>query len=286
MARAPKATQASEDAQTTALTNYDEELARMAQAAAGMEASAGGGTFFSLRGGILSLNEQAIPGNQMAVVVLDHNLLNVYYGDKYDPDSPQPPTCYAIGTDEATMGPHKDVVARNQGQNETCAGCPMNAWASADTGRGKACRNTRRLAMVPAGELTRDGRFTPFTDEEHFKTAPIAGLTLPVTSVKGWANQVKTVANAMKLPPLGVMMRVSTEPDPKTQFKVKFELLGEVPKKLIPILLKRQPETKSILEQSYNLEGEAESSSKKNDGPARGRGSKAATPPKKAGGRR
>lgn len=274
MARKPVAEKA-DDGQTTALTNYDEELAKMAQAAAGMEASAGGGSFFSLQSGVLSLNDQAIPGNHMAVVVLDHNLINIYYDAKFDANSRQPPTCYAFGHEEAELAPHKDVVARGQGQNDTCAGCPMNAWASADTGRGKACRNTRRLAMIPAGELTRDGRFTPFTEEEHFRTAPIAGLTLPVTSVKGWASQVKTVANAMKLPPLGVMMRVSIEPDAKTQFKVKFELLGEVPKKLIPILLKRREEAKSILEQTYNLEGEASPPAKAN-GPARGRGSKAA----------
>ena len=86
--------------QTTALVTWDEELARQAEIAASMEASAGGGQFFSTKGGILSWQDSPLSGNQMAVIILDSILENVFYEGHYDPDAPQSPTCFAFSRDE------------------------------------------------------------------------------------------------------------------------------------------------------------------------------------------
>ena len=278
MARQPKTqTTDTDEAQTTEIANYDAELAAMAKAAAGMEAAAGGANFFSIRGGILTIDGAIVPNNEMGVIVVNHSLLNIYYEGVFDPDVQSPPTCYAIALgEEDVLAPHKDVVARDQAMAEACADCELNKWASADKGRGKACNNRRRLALIVAGEFS-NGRFKAFDDPADFKTAQMAGLTLPVTSVKMWAAMVKQIAASMHLPPLGVFLRVSVKPDVKSQFKVHFELLGQVPKNVIPVLMARRDEAKMILEQPYNLDGEAEApAAPQGNVPARGRGAKAA----------
>lgn len=275
MARNPKPTTAAatpKASQTTAVTNWDEELAKQADASAAMEANTGGGQYFSLKGGILALNDQAIPNNQMAVIILDSILENVFYEGEYDPDNPTPPTCFAFGRDENTMAPHENVVARGQGQEEQCLGCPMNAFGTAEKGRGKACRNTRRLGMIPAGDLTIDGRFTAFTEGDHFATAAAAFMKLPVTSVKGYASFVKSVSGSLRRPPHGIFTKVKLVPDPKTQIRVVFEPIAAVPNELLAIIMKRNLEVKAVIEQPYILDVEEKPAKPE----PKGRGAKAA----------
>jgi hypothetical protein len=281
MARKPVTKTAPETevvSQTTAITNWDEELERQAEVAAGMEANSGGGQFFSMKAGVLSFNDMALPGNQMAVVIVDSVLENVFYEGKYDSENPTPPTCFAFGRDDLTIAPHETVTAKGQDQHTNCQGCPMNAWGTADQGRGKACRNTRRLGLLPAGTLDpQTGRFEAFSDVEQFATGPIGFMKLPVTSVKGYATFVKQVAGALKRPPHGIFTRIRVIPDTKTQFKVIFEPLGPIPGALMGAVMGRNEETKAVIEFPYSLEQEE----KAKPAPKGGRGKPAAAAPKR-----
>lgn len=241
---------------TTALAAWDAEMAKQAEVAAGMEASTGGGNFFSLRGGQLSFNDAQLPKNQMAVVVLDGVLENVYYEGKFDPDDISGPVCYAFGRDEKDMKPHAEAT---KPQAESCAVCPHNEWGSADTGRGKACANRRRLALISAGAFNdATGKFEPVENPEHYATAQIAYLKLPVTSVKAYSALVKQVAAALKRPPHGVFMKFKTVPDPKTQFRVVVEALSAVPNELLSAIMARHEEAKASIEFAYKVVEEAE----------------------------
>jgi len=224
---------------TTQLNSYEKALAEQANIAAGMENSTATGQFFGLASGQLQFNGNPIPGNEMLVVVLDGIMENVYYEEAYDPDDPKSPSCFAFGRSEKDMVPHTII---EEPQHSQCEGCPMNEWASAERGRGKACRNTRRLAMIPAGTFDREGKMELFSDPGHFETAAIAFMKLPVTSVKGYAAFVKQVAGALKRPPHGVITHVKVVPDTKTQFKVTFEAVGKVEGKLLGIIMKRHDE--------------------------------------------
>ena len=258
---------------STAVAKWDEELARQAQIAAAAEESTATGQFFSLKSGVLSFNDAPVPNNEMAVVILDSILENVYYEGKYDPDNVQGPRCFAFGRDEKTMEPHKIVVESGNsmaGASGQCAGCEMNEWGSADTGRGKACRNSRRLGMIAAGTLE-NGKFKQF-DDEMFETAAITFMKLPVTSVKGYAAFVKQIAGALKRPPHAIFTKVSVRPDPSSQFKVVFEPLAQVPDDLLGTIMKRHEEAQAVIEFPYTPFNEEEQK------PARGRGAKAAPP--------
>lgn len=269
MATKPKA------AKSTALVKWDEELAKQAEVAAGMEANTGGGQFFSLKSGILSWQDAPLHNNQMAVVILDSILENVYYEGKYDPDTPQGPVCFAFGREEKTLAPHELVIeGGNQmcGASGLCAGCEMNEWGSSDVGRGKACRNTRRLAMIPAGTFNQAGKFELFDDEEHFASTVIGFMKLPVTSVKGYASFVKQVAGALKRPPFGIVTKVKVIPDPKSQFKVVFEPIMNLPDELMGAIMQRHEEAKSTIDFPYQPNDEEQA-------PPPKRGSRAAQKP-------
>jgi hypothetical protein len=264
MARVAKPDTAAKLSKSTALVNWEEELAKQAEIAAGMEAKSGGGQFFSMQGGQLKFNDAQMPGNQMAVIIVDHIFENIFFEGRYDPDNPAPPTCFAFGRDDE-MAPHESVIAANQAVNESCKECPHNQWGSSDVGRGKACRNIRRLALIPAGSFDAQNRFQWIDNDDHFASATLAYMKLPVTSINGFAGFVKQVAGTLRRPPHGIVTRIRTEADPKTQFRVIFEPLCEVPSSLLPIIMKRNQEAKSQIEFPYNLEMEERQQ------PARGR---------------
>jgi len=175
---------------TTAVANWEAELERQAQVAVGMAQTAGGDAqFFSIRAGVLSFGGMPIPGNQMGVVILDWIYENIYYEGEFDSENPSPPTCFAFGRDGTTMVPHENVVEAGQAQHETCKGCPHDEWGSAERGRGKACRNLRRLAIIPGGTIdVNSGRFEPFTDPAQFEAGAVGYLKIPPTSGKGFGT--------------------------------------------------------------------------------------------------
>jgi len=238
---------------------WDEELAKQAEVAAGLEASSGGGEFFSTAGGVLSWQDAPLSNNEMAVIILGSVFENVYYDKPYDPDVPQAPTCFAFAEEEANLTPDDVVVKAGQAQStDGCKTCEHNQWGSADRGRGKACRNTRRLAMIPAGTFARDGGFEIFENVDHYMNTPAGFMKLPVTSVKGYANFVKQVAGALKRPPFGIISRVAVVPDPKTQFKVIFEPLQKVPDEFMGTIMERRADITSQINFPYQLDTEDE----------------------------
>ena len=265
---------------STAIAKWDEELAKQAEIASKMEENVGGGQFFSTKGGVLTWQDAPMPNNQMAVIVLDSVLENVFYEGRYDPDTPQSPVCFAFGRDEKTIQPHTIVIENGNSQagaSGLCAGCDHNQWGSADTGRGKACRNTRRLAMIPAGTFDQMGKFKIMDDPEHFQNASIGFMKLPVTSVKGYANFVKQVAGALRRPPFGIITKVRVIPDASTQFKVVFEPITEVPDDLMGTIMERHQEAESTIDFPYRPAEEQP--------PPPPRGSRAAKQPGKQQGR-
>lgn len=242
------------------IVNYDELYARRAQQATQGE-QLRAGTFLSTRGGILSLGEEQMPGNQVCVIILDWVRENTLYAERFNPDSPMPPICYAFArgpAEEEEMGPHPSMQADLkyfEPQAVECKTCLHNQWGSADKGRGKACQNRRRLTMIPAGIFTpkrgsRDMDLDIFDDPKHFETADPAFMKLPVTSVENWGKFVNQVGQMLNRSPDGVITRIFVEPHPKYQYVVNFELLEKVPDELVQIVMRR-----ADLAQQANIEG-------------------------------
>lgn len=250
--------------QTTAVVDWEKEME--AQAALAAEAQratgGGGGKFFSTAAGVLSFDGNPMPGSRMVVVVLADINENSYYDGPYDPSTPASPVCFAFNKDEADLEPHTavDNDPYFERQHDVCAGCPKNEWGSAATGKGKACKNVARLAMIPAGTFSEKGsgrsRAVEFDglidDADHYTDAEVAYMKLPVMSVKNWASYVKTIAADLKRPPHGVFTEIWLEPDPKSQYKVMFEVVDKVPNELLKIMMDRHVKTQSEIDFPYS----------------------------------
>ena len=96
-------------------------------------------------------NADGDPAASLEVVILkaNPNLSKVYYASGYEEGSNAKPTCYS----NDGKGPAADAT---EPQSSACATCPHNAWGSrvSENGsKGKACSDSRRLAVAPVGEL-------------------------------------------------------------------------------------------------------------------------------------
>ncbi len=243
------------------IVNYDAAWAAMAEKWSSNE-QLQGGTFLSTRGGILKFGNEELPGNQAAVIILDSVRENTYYAERFSEDNPQAPICYAYGDGpdaDETMAPHTSMqtdLSYFKPQSDTCKSCKWNEWGSADQGRGKACQNRRRLALVPAGYYepkrgSRDMELHIFTDPKHFQTCEIAFVKLPVMSVKLWAAYVNHISASVHRPPMAVITRLSLEPDPKSQYRCYFEMLEQLPNELASIIMGRAEEAKKSIMAGY-----------------------------------
>ena len=206
--------------------NWQAELNALTVATA--EAEKPSGNWVSFKGGVLTIGGNPMKGNRVEAIILHAVFENQWYKEKYDPTNPTSPHCYAIGETEDDLKPHPNALAP---QNDTCAGCPKNEWKSdPNGGKGKACKNVRRIAMIAATDLT-------MVDK-----AEVAMAKLPVTSVKNWSTYANQVAQALKLPPIAVISEMSVVPDANTQLKVHFRFVSKIekPEHVIALLKKRQ----------------------------------------------
>ena len=174
------------------------------------------GQFFSIKAGQLTFGGNPIAGNKMDVVVLESMHERVYYPDKYGTTDNTSPVCYAFSATGEDMAPHPEST---KPQNATCKGCPHDKWGSSDNGKGKACKEGRRLSLISASELTSPSKVGD---------GVVGYLRIPVTSVRNFSTYVQGVVGGSSLPLFCFVTRVSVVPDPKTQVKVTFERVAAI----------------------------------------------------------
>jgi hypothetical protein len=200
-------------------------------------------------------------GNQICVIILDAVRENTYYNTRWKADqTPMPPKCYAFGRGADEMYPHPTMANSDyfEPQNEDCKSCVHNEWGSSDTGKGKACQNRARIALLPAGYFepkkgSRDFDLNLYDNPVDFQTTPVLFMKLPVMSVKNWANyRMMLTAQNINRPSWGVVTRIYLEPDPKSQFRVHFELIEKLENELAAVVSQRVEEAKSIIISGYS----------------------------------
>jgi hypothetical protein len=226
----------------TEVVDWQKQLGDMAIAVA--EAEKPTGNWVSFKSGVLSVGGNQIKGNKIDVVVVQSVFENQWYKERYDANNPQTPHCFALAELDDDLRPHPDSA---EPQSETCADCPKNQWKSdPDGGKGKACKNVRRLAMVAAADLA------------DVKDAAVAMAKLPVMSVKNWSTYANQIANVLKLPPLAVITTMSVTPDARSQFVVNFELVDKVTDgAVIQGLLQKRKDIQPLIFAGYDKPTEA-----------------------------
>ena len=230
---------------STEIVNWADKLADEAKQVATMERPSLSN--ISLRGGVMMLNQVRVPGNRLECIIISSIFQQRFYKGRFDPNNLQNPDCFSLSLHGEEMVPHE---ASKEKQNGHCDGCSKNAWGSASTpenpSRGKACKDTRRIALIPK-------------DAKDIAKAEIAVLTLPVTSVKNWGTYVQGLAAEYRRPPFGVFTEIEVEPDPKRQFTVRFKCTGIVADEgTLGAIYNRKPSVDEILMTPYDDSGNAE----------------------------
>lgn len=128
----------------------------------------------------------------LQLVVVDFIASNRFYESAYDPKNPTPPACFAIDTNPQKMAPSANAPLA---QAKDCQACPMNQFGS--DGDGKACKNSRILAVLP-----------PDANED----TPMWLLATSPTANKGFDGFVTSVARVFQTPPVGVVVTVGFDP--------------------------------------------------------------------------
>lgn len=246
------------------VNSYDARMAAMAAKSAALEDSrVTGGNFISTKNDRLSFKGHELPGNKMQLIIIGDICANTYYEGRYDPANPQPPVCYAFGENDKDMAPHENAPSP---QNHSCHGCPLNEYKSAENGKGKACKNTRRLACLPLDVLD---------DPATIAQAEVVYLSVPPTSLKHFAGYNKAVTETLQKPLAVIVTEVQLE-----NKELSFRNIREIkdPKQVGPLLDKSDAEVEAI---AFPFPAAAEPEPAKKA--AAGRGG-AKTPPAKSGG--
>lgn len=213
------------------LNTIKEQLQAQAAAMAGRIAPAGGNTIRVGNDKKLTLPD-GTKTEELECVVVDFTSYNTFYEGTYDSKNPVPPTCFAIHPIPKEMAPSDNSPAK---QNDDCATCPMNAFGS--NGNGKACKNQRRLAILP-----------PDADED----TPLWLLNVSPTAIRNFDGFVAGISRTYQMPPIAVTVKIScdqnsefqklvfNDPQPNEQLAEHFARLEEA-----KALLAEEPDVSS-----------------------------------------
>ena len=206
------------------------QLAAQALAAQGMRTT---GSFISFKNARLKVDGQEVPNNKADVRILAVVGERSWYGEEYDADKAQVPSCYALNSDS----PHDEAM---DPQSSACATCEKNKWGSAPKGRGKACREGARVIVVPAGTA--------------LEIAPMSSAKIPVTSLTAIQSFTSRCIQAGKL--FGeCITTMSVVEDKKSFFKVHFDIKEVTNNMDLPLLMRKQAEATELAMTPYpNLE--------------------------------
>lgn len=210
---------------------WEQELQQhVGQSSDMMKGVGGGSQFISTRGGNLTYDGATLV-QPLPVIILDSVLENVYYEGDYDPDNPAAPVCYAVSR-EGVKGMAPDDKVPNR-QSLKCADCWANQFASAERGKGKACKNTVRLALLPAEQID---------DPAAMAEVEPAMMRLPVTSVKHLKGHVSKLEKVLKVPVFGAVTLIETEDSERNQYEVLFKIGERVSDPAVGASILRQRE--------------------------------------------
>ena len=175
---------------STAVVNIQEMLRKQAEANAARVEPGSGKSIRIGQDKSFTLPDGTKTRESLQLVVVDFVSRNEYYEGAYNKDDITPPNCFAIHPEPKQLVPSDNSPDK---QCDDCASCPMNQFGSAPTGAGKACKNTRVLAVMP-----------PDADDD----TEIWTLKVSPTAIKAFDGFVAGVNRAFQLPPVGVVVTV------------------------------------------------------------------------------
>ena len=153
------------------------------------------GNRISLRGRVFTMPDGSTHTGPIAAVILDFRSHNQYWAAPYDPNHLEDPICWAVSRTYEDLAPSPDAPER---QAERCNSCPKNVFGSAPNRKARACRNSRRLAIVPP--------------DATFETEPMI-LSASPTAISAFESYVIGLAASEGKMPVEVVTHIAFKPD-------------------------------------------------------------------------
>lgn len=218
--------------------NWREELAKEAQEEAERTPAGSGNTIQLKKNGTFSF-QGANLGESFNGVIVEHNFVNKWFDSVFDEQNPSPPACFALSMNGKDMVPHPDSPNK---QSEDCDSCWANEWGSSERGRGKACGNRRRVAIIHEDDL-RD-----------IESAEIVLMEIPTTSSKTFSRYIGGITKAAGVPSYAVLTKFAMDPDADHQ-TVLVEMVETLPDDVIMAVRERRAEAKKMVMEAYDVSG-------------------------------
>lgn len=199
---------------------------------------AGTGNMLGIKGGSFK-HKGADLGTELEVVILGFVFKNTWYGGMpFNEKEPTIPSCYAIAENEEDLAPHEDAP---EPQHEDCATCEFNQFGSDERGTGKACKNTRLLALVAVADL-----------ENKPEDIEIVLLSVAPTGLKNFNKYTKGLHKVIKRPLNGVITKLSFDEEADYEM-LKFEPVAKVESPATAkLLLQLTEDAQEMLTQPYD----------------------------------
>lgn len=234
------------------VTNWQKELAvKCEQTLITEKHMAGDQQFISIQQGQFIFDGSPLKNNQIIAVIADSIIENTLYTTAYNSDNIVSPECYALGRVESQLKPHE---LAEKPASEMCVTCPNYQWGSGN-GKGKACKNKRRLALLLAGFTNDDGK-VELTTVKELSASPFAFMRIPVTSVKSFSSYTRKIVMTTKLPLFCMVTKITAIPDTKTIVQLKFEPVQRVPDEWLQAVVERNNEAEEMISFPYAVNNE------------------------------
>jgi hypothetical protein len=196
--------------------------------------SASSGAFLSWRGGTTKLGDDKLP-NPLPVIVLAASAERVYYAGAFVEGKAAAPECYSFDGEK----PHPQ--AKNKGAAD-CANCPLNEFGSATNGKGKACKEGARIALLHGDVLKKPEKITE---------ADIVQARFSVSAAMAWRAFVEAELDGHDLPTWCFGISIKNENDPKTQYKLSFSATQITNDKILDLIAARVPAAERLVTTPY-----------------------------------
>jgi hypothetical protein len=243
MAIKSKETKPAAKSKTAAIVKWEERFAGYAKKATDQVKGIGGsGTSVRFGRNAISIAGAPVKGGKLECVVVGNCAFNAWYEDDYDPNEITPPDCYAFAVlaDDEDMAPHKDAVNK---QHTTCHGCKQNEFGTAKRGKGKACGNKTKLALLVASDVDTAASVS---------TSELANAFVSPTNNKYWAAYVRELADEHGRPPWSVITEITSLDDEKNQIRLEFRMVDKIDNdEILTALEKRAEKVQDFLQVPY-----------------------------------
>lgn len=216
------------------VVSIQEQLKAQAAAMAGRTQPTTGSTIKLTKDKKFQLpNGQKVDG-PLELVVVDFVSRNKFYDRAFDSNNPVPPACFAIHAEPKQLVPSDNSPEK---QSDDCNSCPLNQFKSGANGKGKACKNTRYLAVLP-----------PDADAD----TELWFLEVSPTGLKSFDGFVNSTMRSFQMPPISVVVDVDFDPDSDFQTLT----FGNVrPNENLAVHFARQAEAIDQLTQEIDVSG-------------------------------